>query len=301
MLKTNEKQLVKIAVQGKIGPAVRYRGWTPDQFGQIHAVPGVGSITYNVKVGDPAFGWRGDHIEPGVSTVVDENKRSDTPNAGYNFLACCGNEAVVVTGDAKGAKGAVTGHHGGIEHVMVDLDDKTLEKLTLDDKILIRAYGQGLQLIDHPDIKVYNIDPGLLKKMGIKENRDGTISVPVTAKVPGELMGSGIGHADPASGDYDITTMDEKTVKKHKIDNIRFGDFVALMDCDNTYGRHFLTGAITIGIVVHSNCIISGHGPGVATLLSCRTEKIKPVLDNKANIGRMLKIGRYRTSRQSRK
>ncbi|MFH1739476.1 MAG: DUF4438 domain-containing protein [bacterium] len=147
MLRTNEKQLVKMAVQGKVGPAVRSRGWTPDQFGKIHAVPGVGSIVYNVKVGDPAFGWKGDHIEPGVSTVLDETKRNEAPNAAYNFLACCGNEAILVSGDAKGKRGVVVGHHGGIEHVMVDFDDATLDKLTLDDKILIRAFGAGAGII----------------------------------------------------------------------------------------------------------------------------------------------------------
>ncbi|HOE10758.1 MAG TPA: DUF4438 domain-containing protein [bacterium] len=301
MLKTNEKHLVEMAVQGKIGPAVRSRGWTPDQFGKIHAVPGVGSIVYNVKVGDPAFGWKGDHIEPGVSTVVDENKRADSVNAAYNFLACMGNEARVVTGDAKGAKGVVVGHHGGIEHVMIDFDDKTLDKLTLDDKILIRAFGQGLELTDYPDVKVYNLAPSLLHKMGIKAGRDGTLQVPVTAMVPGELMGSGLGHPDPVSGDYDITTMDEKVIRKHNLDKIRFGDFVALMDCDNTYGRHFLSGAVTIGIVVHSDCIISGHGPGVATLLSCRTPLLKPMRSADANIGQILKIGRFRKPPRTRK
>ena len=301
MLRINENQLVKIAVQGKIGPAVRSRSWTPDQFGQVHAVPGVGSIVYNIKVGDRAFGWKGDHIEPAVSTVVDETKRNDPPNAAYNFLSCCGNEAVVVSGDAKGARGVVVGHHGGIEHVLVDFDDRTLDKLTLDDKILIRAFGQGLELLDYPDIKVYNLDPSLLKKMRIKENRDGTLTVPVTSMVPGELMGSGLGHADPASGDYDITTMDENIIKKHKLDKMCLGDFVALMDCDNTYGRHFLSGAVTIGIVVHSDCILSGHGPGVATLISCREQKIKPIISPPANIGRVLKIGRFRPSRRTRK
>ena len=301
MLRTNENQLVKMAVQGKVGPAVRHRSWTPDQFGKVHAVPGVGSIVYNIKVGDPAFGWKGDHIEPGVSTVVDETKRTDPPNAAYNFLSCCGNEAIVVSGDPKGARGVVVGHHGGIEHVLVDFDDRTLDKLTLDDKILVRAFGQGLELLDYPDIKIYNLDPSLLKKMNIKENLDGTLSVPVTATVPGELMGSGLGHADPATGDYDITTMDEKVIQEYKLNQLRLGDFVALMDCDNTYGRHFLSGAVTIGIIVHSDCILSGHGPGVATLMSCRGQKIRPVISPRANIGRLLKIGRFRLSRRSRR
>ncbi|GAI63850.1 unnamed protein product, partial [marine sediment metagenome] len=53
-------------------------------------VPGVGGITYNIKVGDCAFGWEADHVEPGVSTVVNEEKREEGPNCAYNILACMG-------------------------------------------------------------------------------------------------------------------------------------------------------------------------------------------------------------------
>jgi len=129
--------------------------------------------------------------------------------------------------------------------------------------------------------------------MGIIEKR-GLLEVPVTAMVPGALMGSGLGHPDPASGDYDITTMDTGLIRKHQLDRLCLGDLVALMDCDNTFGRHFLTGAVTIGVVVHADSILSGHGPGVMTLLSCRSSGIKPRRDAGANIGRYLRIGRYR-------
>ena len=294
MLRINEKSLVKVAVQGKVAPAIRFSAFEVDAKGRAHSLPSVGGITYNVKVGDPAFGWRGDHIEPCVSLLTDENKRSSSVNMGLQFLACCGNEAVVVSGGAKGARGVVTGHHGGVEHVMVDFADRDLEKLTLDAQILIRGFGQGLELVDYPDIKCYNLSPVLLGKMGIRAGRGGTITVPVTTKVPAALMGSGIGHPDPGTGDYDITTQDERMIKRHGLDKLRFGDFVALMDSDNTYGRHYLTGAVTVGIVIHSNSVLSGHGPGVATLLSCRKPLIKVVIDRTANIADRLKIGRSR-------
>jgi len=58
---------------------------------------------------------------------------------------------------------------------------------------------------------------------------------------------------------------------------------------------------VTIGIVVHSDCIISGHGPGVATLLSCRTPLLKPMWSADANIGQILKIGRFRKLPRTRK
>ena len=36
--------------------------------------------------------------------------------------------------------------HGGIEHVMICFEEEDLENLAIDDKILIKAYGQGLKI-----------------------------------------------------------------------------------------------------------------------------------------------------------
>jgi hypothetical protein len=293
MLKTNEKKLAMISVQGTVvNPSGKRH--SVDREGDPYLLPGTGGITYNMKVGDPAFGWAGDHLEPGVSTVADE-KRSEPKNTGYNFLACVGNEAIVAGGDAKGNKGVVTGHHGGAEHVLIDFADKTLDKLHMDDKFLIRGFGQGLKFADYPDIHVYNLDPRLLKKMGIKENRKaGTISVPVAAVVPGQLMGSGVGSTSMGTGDYDIMTTDQAMLKRHKLDRLRFGDFVAITDHDNIYGRSYRKGAVTIGIVIHADCRCAGHGPGVTTMISCASPKIKPVIHAKANIADIMRIGRKR-------
>ena len=85
MIKTNEKRLAMISVQGTIvNPSGTRR--SVDKDGVPYLLPSVGGITYNIKVGDPSFGWAGDHLEPGVSTVADE-KREAAKNGGYNFLA----------------------------------------------------------------------------------------------------------------------------------------------------------------------------------------------------------------------
>jgi hypothetical protein len=295
VLRTNESRLVELSIQGKpTNPATRGL-MVADAEGIPIALPGTGGITYNVKIGDPAFGWAGDHVEPGVSTVADEKDRMGTVNTGFNFYACIGNDALLVSGDAKGQKGTVTGHHGGAEHVLIDFPDAALKKMTLDDKILIHALGQGLELLDYPEIKVYNVDPRLLRRMAIKEDRKkGLIFVPVTHRVPGRLMGSGVGSIRPQMGDYDIMTQDAVENDKVGLTTLCFGDIVAIMDHDNTYGRNWLTGAVTIGVVIHSDCRYSGHGPGVVTLMSCKTPKIVPVIEKNANIGRYLKIGIFR-------
>lgn len=293
MLRINEKHLVMMSVQGKVANPGGRRMHSVDSAGKPFHLPGTGGIVYNVKVGDPAFGWAADHLEPCASTILDEKKRYEGPNAGYVFYACIGNEAIIKSGDAKGKKGMVTGHHGGAEHVMIDFSDATLGKMTLDDKILIKGFGQGLKLLDYPDIALYNLDPRLIRKMSIK-TRGKIIQVPVTAKIPAALMGSGTGSMMMTGGDYDIMTTDKKFIKKYKIDKLRFGDFVALMDHDNLFGRSFRKGAVTIGIVIHGDCRYAGHGPGVSTLLSASIPIIEPVISANANIAKILRIGRYR-------
>jgi hypothetical protein len=114
MLKTNTDKLVKISVVGEAVSPVFPSVYTISAQGKPVVLPGVGGITYNIRVGDPACGWEADHVEPGVSI---ENKESDTrygrgANTALNVLACVGNEATIISGEAKGAKGVVTGKHG---------------------------------------------------------------------------------------------------------------------------------------------------------------------------------------------
>ncbi|MCK5165288.1 MAG: DUF4438 domain-containing protein [Desulfobacula sp.] len=291
MLKTNEDRLVELSMQCKPGPPRIRPGWKVDHEGKPFILPSIGGITLNIQVGDSAFGLAGDHIEPGVSCSANTEKPFEFPNNSLQLLSCVGNEAVIVSGEAKGKKGIVTGHHGGSEHVIVDFSKKVLRQLTYDDKIMIRTKGQGLKLIDYPDIKLYNLDPGLLKKMKIKKVKGDRLKVPVTTMVPAQCMGSGLGSAHVAAGDYDVMTSDPGTVKEYKLDQLKFGDFVALLDHDNSYGRAFVKGAVSIGIVVHSDCLLAGHGPGVSTLMTCSTPLIEPVLDANANIADLLKIG----------
>ena len=283
MFRTNREKLVMLSVQGEVSaPGYNAMGKL-DHNGHVFVLPGTGGITYNVKIGDLACGLAGDHVEPGVSTKNYDEKFSNA----YNYLSCIGNTATVITGDAKGRKGFVTGTHGGIEHVIMYFDDETLDLLNIGDKVNVRSYGQGMELLDWPDITVMNLDPDLLEKLGITEE-NGKLIVPVAKTVPGCLMGSGLGASTTKKGDYDITMFDKKLVEEYHLDELRFGDIVALLDCDNVNGRNFITGALSIGVIVHSDCLISGHGPGVTTLFSCLNGKLGYRLDPKANLADIL-------------
>ena len=286
MIKTNKENLVMQSVGGKVHSPIVSSPYRISREGEPMIFPATGGICYNVKVGDSCMKWVGDHIEPGVS-VRNENVAENTA---MMLLACIGNTAKIVSGDAKGATGFVTGGHGGIEHTLVYFDDETLEKLSLDDKILIKAYGQALKIENFEDITCMNIDPELLEKFNIRISDEGCLEVPVVTEIPTYLMGSGVGSSTAFSGDYDIMTGDKEVNEKYGIDKLRFGDLVLLRDCNNCFGRDYLKGSITIGVVVHSDCIKAGHGPGVTTILSCPTSKIKGRIEKNANIAYYLGI-----------
>ena len=284
MIKTNKNKLVKISVLGEISsPVFKKSVYNVSPEGRPVILPGVGGITYNVRIGDPAVGWEADHVEPGVSIKNPDQGERGNANVGLNILSCIGNEARIVSGDAKGEKGVVTGKHGGIEHVLVDFEPDVMETLVIGDKIMVRTHGLGLKLLDCPDVKVMNLDPDMLEKIPLK-NEGGVLSVPITHIIPAATMGSGVGSAHTYSGDYDIQMSDTTVIEEHGLEDVRLGDLVALSDADHTYGRVYRKGALSIGVVVHCDCVVSGHGPGVTTIFTSSEGKITPFIDPEANI-----------------
>ncbi|MDD4570429.1 MAG: DUF4438 domain-containing protein, partial [Tepidanaerobacteraceae bacterium] len=247
MIKTNKERLVMQSVQGRIHSPTVISPYRINRYGKGEILPAIGGITYNVKIGDSCMHWVGDHIEPGVS-IKNENSAE---NNALMMLSCIGNEARIMSGDAKGAKGIVTGMHGGIDHVLIYFKEENMEKMAIHDTVLVKAFGQGLEIEGLEDITCMNIDPDLFEKIGIKKNKKGLLAVPVVTEVPAYLMGSGIGSSTAFMGDYDIMTGDEEANRKFGIEKLRFGDLVLLRDCDNTNGRQYLKGAVSIGVVVH--------------------------------------------------
>ena len=140
-MKTNKTQLVKMAVMTEVShPTLRKTGYVTTTEGKVEVYPSVGGITYNFRIGDSALDLMADHVEPGVSTRNSGPSAGEySANAALNVLACIGNKAVVISGDAKGKQGVVTGKHGGIDHVMVDFEPNILAMLNIGDKIRIET------------------------------------------------------------------------------------------------------------------------------------------------------------------
>jgi hypothetical protein len=54
---------------------------------------------------------------------------------------------------------------------------------------------------------------------------------------------------------------------------LRLGDLVAIIDADHSFGRIYRQGAISLGIVIHTNCVIAGPGPGVTNIMTSTSGK----------------------------
>jgi len=280
-LKTNKDQLLTIAVQGEVNPASS-RGYSTTYDGKPIVHLGMGSINYTVSVGDLAYGWaNADHVEPDVSFT-----NLDGPALG--ILGCIGNEAKLISGAAKGAKGIYIGKHGSS---MFWFPRDVLEQLSLKDKIQVKARGVGLKIDDFEDVRVNKVSPELLENIGITIEGDQLV-VPVVKTVPGHIMGSGmgLGFFILENVDYDIHTTCPETVEEYDLKTLRLGDLVAIQDHYDYYGRGRYEGAVTIGVVIHGWSDIAGHGPGLDPILSALPGRIKVKIDPDANTAYYLGI-----------
>jgi Domain of unknown function (DUF4438) len=289
----NANELVMITVLGQVAsPLVGTSPYRIGQDGVPRVLPGTGGIVLSHRVGDPCVGIAGDHVEPGA-TIRNEGRsikgERDGSNQALQTLTCIGNAARVISGPCAGKAGAVTGKHGGIDTVLVDFPIEILMRLAIGDRIQVYAYGTGMHLLDHPDVKVVNCSPRLIARWGLRSDR-GRLAVPITHVVPSAVMGSGLGRADVARGDYDIQMFDPATVRRFRLGELRFGDLVAIVDADNRFGRSYRQGYVAVGCVVHGESTVAGHGPGVVTLLSGPQRAFLLRSDANANIARVLDI-----------
>lgn len=276
MLRTNADALVEVAVAGTISPPTfRRPGFIPDNDGLSRLLPGMAGFVYNVRVGDPAFHWAGDHVEPGAS--IDHSDPGI--HHALHYLTCIGNQAVITSGEAAGETGIVTGEHA---RLLVDFAPEIHEQLCVGDTVQIRAKGRGLKLLDYPDIQLKKISPELLDVLPISETNDG-IHVKVAMELPVDIMASGA-ELNAEYVDQDLASGDRELMKELRIDQMRLGDLIAIRHTDHRYGRGYQQGAVAICLCIHGDSVMTGHGPGILTLMASREGQISWETDPKANI-----------------
>lgn len=289
-LNTNCDRIISVSVMGLIAspayPGLPAEPYRLDADGRPFLLPAYGGIVYNVSVGDSAYGWLADCVHPGVSIhLKDENG-----NRGLNLLACVGNTAIVMTGEARGARGVVTGKSGRFsEHVILHFSRADREKMAIGDKVNIKAVGVGLALSDHPTVKLKSCAPELLDVLGLSSGPDGKLCVPVTAVVPAHLLGAGAGLTSEG-GSLHIQTQDRAAVAAAGLDKLRLGDVVALQDFDSSWNHGYLRGSVGIGVVGQGDSPRAGYGPGVTLLMTSQAGDIEPVVTGGVNIADLLNL-----------
>ena len=281
-LKSNVESLIQMAVAGYVSqPSFKNPGYIPNNDGKSVIHPGMFGVVNNVKVGDKAFGWAGDHIEPGVS--IDSEHINE--HFALHYMVCTGNKAIVRSGEAKGSIGIVTGEHA---RNLVHFEQKTLDKICVGDQIDIITHGRGLKLLDFPDIELKKIDPNLLKSMNLKIV-DKKLIVDVAMELPIRIMGSGA-ELNSEYVDQDLMSGDRSLMKKLKIDQMRLGDLIVINHADHRWGRSFKKDYISIAICIHGDSVMTGHGPGIMTIMTGKRKNLGWKINKKANIKNILKV-----------
>ena len=264
---TNSADLVTVSVAGQVAnpsmtglPSEPYR-LTAD--GKPFLWPTFGGIVYNVSVGDSAFGWTGDCIHPSVSIAHGQADK----NRALNIFSCVGNEALIVSGAAKGARGIVTGKSGRFsDQVIIHFDIETRRKLAVGDQILVRAQGVGMALPDCEGVACKSLSPRMFDLLP-KKLEDGVLKIGVAGVVPAHFVGAGLGLTSEG-GSLHIQSTDRKVLAELGLDTLRLGDLIAVQDTDSRYNHGYLRGALSIGIVGQTDGPRPGYGPGMTIILT---------------------------------
>ena len=277
---TNAGSLVTQILTGEVWPPLADRhGYRVGPDGQPFALPGMGGMTLGVHCGDPATGYAGDHVEPGLSV----RHRDPAANYALQYLSCVGNTVTVSSGPGAGASGFVIGQHA---YVLVDVAEAALRQVTSGDQVTVVAEGQGLALADHPAIVVKNCSPRLLGALAGGTGAGGRLEVHVAARVPAAAIGAGAGMASEyANTDLMGAYAGLDPDLSLGLEGLRIGDVVAMADQDHRFGRGYREGWTSIGVISTGSCQLFGHGPGPSTIMSGPSEAFTLIDDAGANIG----------------
>ncbi len=289
-MRTNKDKLVHVSVMGLIAsptlPGLPAEPYRLDADGKAFLYPTHGSIVYNVSIGDSAYGWLADTIHPSVSIHL----KDAGANQGLNVLACVGNEAKVMSGAAKGARGMVTGKSGRFsEHVIVHFSKADRENMAIGDKVLIRAAGVGLEIPEHPSVKLKGCAPELLERIVDGVDEGGKLKVKVVATVPSHLLGAGAGLVSDG-GSLHVQTVDKDALAEAGLTDLRLGDLVALQDFDSRYSHGYFRGAVGIGVVGQGDSPRPGYGPGLTLLMTSHDGGLAPVHTPGTNLSTLFDV-----------
>lgn len=288
MLNTNQADLVAVSVAGSIAhpgfPGLPAEPYRLAAGGKPFLLPTYGGIVYNVSVGDRAFGWAADCIHPGISI----RQADDLKNRGLNVFACVGNRARVMTGQAAGTVGLVTGKSGRFSEQVICHFPKTARvRMAVGDQIIIRSEGIGMVLTDHPDVVLKGVSPELLARLPVRSGA--AVEFGVVARIPAHLIGAGLGLTSEG-GSIHMQSTDRGELAAQGLDQLRLGDLVALEDTDSRFNHGYLRGALAIGVVGATDGPRAGYGPGITVLMTAPAGQLGCFIEPAANLADLMQI-----------
>ena len=288
-LTTNAADLVAVSVMGQVAnpslsglPAEPYR---LDAQGRAVPVADLWRHRLQCHRGRQRLRLVGRLRAPSVSIAhPDANK-----NRGLNVFACVGNEALIASGAAKGARGVVTGKSGRFsDQVIVHFDMETRRSIAVDDCILVKSEGVGLSLPECPDVAFKSLSPALFDKLP-KRMEDGVLKIGVVATVPPHMVGAGAGLTSEG-GSLHMQSTDRAELSAHGLDQLRLGDVVAIADTDSRYNHGYLRGAMSIGIVGQTDGPRAGYGPGMTVVMTAPAGQLGAFHAPGTNIADLLEL-----------
>lgn len=229
-----------------------------DADGSPYVPVGDGGIVLGLALGDSVFALDGDHAAPGAC-LTHPNEAARHALSAY---CCIGNVAVVRSGPAAGARGAVTGKRGEAGRVITGFRPADLTRMCPGDQVSVRARGQGFRPGWLPaEVAMMSLDPDVLARLPIGLAENGALGAGVRAVLPARLAGNGLGRP-AASWDLDLQ------VRAGDGHDLRLGDLVAIEDIDARYNMGYRSEWMSVGIVVHGASPQPGHGPGMTPILT---------------------------------
>ncbi len=253
-----------------------------DADGAPYVPVGDGGLVLGVSLGDSALAPGSDHVAPGVCLIHPD----DAARHALLLYSCIGNLAVVRTGAAAGAAGAVIGKRGESGRLIAGFGAGDLARMRPGDQVSVRSIGQGAGAgWPRPDVTTLNIDPALLPALPVTQAAAGAgdqaLEVSVRAVLPAELAGNGLGRP-AAAWDLDLQL---RAGPAGAAGPLLLGDLVAILDIDARYNIGYRRGWVTIGVIVHGASPLPGHGPGMTAVLTGPASALRPRQDVAGHTG----------------
>jgi hypothetical protein len=252
--------------------------------GSSYVPVGDGGIVLGVRLGESVFARDADHAAPGACLVhPDEGARH-----ALTVYSCIGNQVVIRTGLAAGARGIVVGKRGEAGRVIVSLAQEDLARLRPADQVAVRAYGQGWRPAGFPaEVTVLNTAPAAFAALPVAVTGGGRVLAGVRMIAASKLAGNGIGR--PAAGwDLDLQLSEsggQSGDGSGGTGRLLLGDLLAVSDLDARWNMGYRRGWLTVGLVVHGASPLPGHGPGITPILTGPAGVLQAEADPVGHVG----------------